>query len=119
VGRPAIQLVVEPVAPAADRLRDEQSGGQCVGEVDEGVSVPLAPDVGAYGADGDGTPDAQPAVPDAQCAHQVAPLAEVRPGAAHDVVEPPTDDPEDDRPRGHVVDLLTGAATRSQPVPGH
>src|SRR3712207_7890534 len=61
-------------------------------------------------AQGDHAPDAEAALPDGEGPQRVAPLAEVGPGAADDVVEPAADDAEGHRPDGDVEDLALGPA---------
>src|SRR5690606_25112960 len=59
-----VDLVVEPVAPAADRLGDEHARSDGVGEVEEADPGRAQPEPGADGPQGDRAPDAESALPD-------------------------------------------------------
>ena len=113
VRRAAVELVVEPVAPPADPLRRSHAGCGGVGERGEPDVLASAADPRAEHPERDGSPDAQAAVPDLQCVDGVLALAEVLLPVGGDVVEPPADDAERDRPAGDVPDVLVLAATRA------
>ena len=119
VGRAAVQLVVEPVAEAADGLRERDAGGGRVGEVEEADPGPAAADPGAERAERDGAPDAEAALPDLQRVERVAALAQVGLGRGDDVVDPAADDAERHGPGRDVEDLtrlVPRAATSRRPV---
>ena len=64
-----------------------------------------APDPGAEGAQGDGPPDAQTALPDLERVERMPAVTEVGRRAGDQVVEPAADDPERHRPQRHVQHL--------------
>ena len=104
VGRPAVQLLVEPVAPAADRLRERDAGRDGVGERRQRDAAPAAGDPGAHRAERDGAPDAEPALPDREGVDQSRPWTEVLLLVGDHVVEPGTDQAEGHGPDGDVGD---------------
>ena len=109
-GGPAVQLVVEPVAEPADRLRQHDAGRGGVGEGDEVHPVPPAADVDAQRAERDGAPDAQAAVPDLERVDRMPAGLEVQLGVGDHVVDPAAEDAEDDCPAGDVADVGRPAA---------
>src|SRR5580693_7572919 len=74
------KLLVEVVPDPADRLRENDAGCDRVAERRKRNPTTPAGDPGAHTAKGDGAPDSQAAVPDAQRRHRSrATLAEIRP----------------------------------------
>lgn len=71
--RRAEELLVEPVAQTTDRLRDQEPGGDGVREGGEADALTACADPRADRAEGDGPPDAEPALPDVQGRHRVPP----------------------------------------------
>ena len=104
VGGAAEELLVEPVAPPTDGLRQRQPRGERVTEGRKRDPPPPAGDPRAESAEEDGPPDAEAAVPDPQRVEGIAARAEVRLRAGHDVVDPATDDAERHGPDGDVSD---------------
>src|SRR5699024_8772413 len=102
IGRLAVDLVVEPVAPAAEGLRDEHPRGRRVGDVEEAQARLAGTEPGTEGAEGDRAPDAESALPDLQGVDRVPALPEVGLRGRDDVVQPAADDPEGDRPHRDV-----------------
>ena len=72
IGRLAVQLLVEPVAPAADRLREGDTGRQGVGPRGQRDAAPAAADPGADRAERDRAPDTEAALPDLEGVDPVA-----------------------------------------------
>ena len=64
LGRPAEQLLVEPVAHAADRLRQRDAHRQGVGEGRQGDVMAPAADPGPHRPKRDRSPDPEAALPD-------------------------------------------------------
>ena len=116
-GRAAVELVVEPVAPPPEALREQHSGRRRVGEHDQRDALAAAADPRTERAERDRAPDAQPAVPDLDRVERAgARLAvEVQLGVGHHVVEPAADDAEHDRPARDVPDVLARAAPLAHP----
>src|SRR6185312_9193192 len=99
VGRLAVQLVVEPVAEAPDRLRDGDPRCDRVAERRQLDADPPAADPGAEAAERDGPPDPEAALPDVERLDRVAALAEVGLRRGDHVVEAAADDAGRDRVR--------------------
>src|SRR6185437_10985338 len=112
VGGATVQLVVEPVAPAAYGLGHRDAGSGGVDEVEERDAVPPRPEPRTHRAEGDGAPDPQAALPDVQGPDRVAALTEVGLGRGDDVVQATADDAERHGP-GRDVD---GLRARVPPV---
>ena len=110
VGGAAVELVVEPVAPAAEGLGDRHPGRRGVGVVAEAHAVAPGAQPGAQRTEGDGAPDAEPALPDVERPDGAAAAAEVGLGRGDDVVDPAAEDAERHRPRRDVDGLLAGVA---------
>jgi hypothetical protein len=105
-GRTAVQLLVEVVAPATDRLGQRQTWGDRV----EAGTERDAPALGRPRADEDAgehpAGDAQAALPDREDPPPVA-LEQLPVGG--DVVDPRADDAGDDAPDADGVGVLAGA----------
>src|ERR1700722_7943718 len=101
-GRAAVELIVEPVPPPADPLGRDDSGGGSVGEGREtnifAATTYPRPDT----AKGDRAPDAESAVPDLEGIDRMSALGEVQLGIGDDVIQPTTDDPENNRPASDI-----------------
>src|SRR5450631_173278 len=106
----AMQLVVEVVAPPADRLGKDDAGRGRVGVVQQTDSVTTTADPGAHYAQGHGSPDAETTLPDLERIQGVLARDEVELGVRDHVVEPAADDPERDGPH-RDVQRLTGLST--------
>src|SRR5690349_3096269 len=112
-GLVAVKLLIEIVAEASDRLRENDAGCDCVAKRGQRYVPTPAGDPGAYPAEGDGPPDSQPAVPDAQRGNgSGTPLAEIRPPVGGQVIQPTADKPERHCPQRDVVDHATLATAR-------
>src|SRR5262245_27391968 len=70
----------------------------------------MGPDPHTDAAERDRTPDAEAAAPYIEGGDGVVVASEVEVVVGDDVVQPPTDDPERDRPQGQVGDLAADAA---------
>ncbi len=116
VGLLAVQLLVEPVPPAADGLGDGDAGGQRVGPRGQRDAPAATADPGADGAEGDGAPDAEPALPDLEGVHPVTAVAEVQLVVRDHVVQAAADESEGHRPHGDVGHGA-GPATAGDPPP--
>src|SRR5262249_33737167 len=88
----SVELVVEPVAPAADGLRHRQTRRESVGEEGERDTGATTADPRPERSPGDRAPDTQAALPDLEGEHRVAVGAEVVLGRRDDVVDARTDD---------------------------
>jgi hypothetical protein len=104
VGLAAVQLLVEPVAPAADGLREGDTGSERVGPRGQRDAAPAAADPGADRAQRDRAPDAEAALPDLEGVDPVLTLAEVQLVVGDHVVEPTADQAERHGPDGDVGD---------------
>ena len=119
VGGPAEQLLVEVVAEAADDLREQQAGSQCVSEGPDQDAVAAAVEPRTHEPTHDRAPDPEAAMPDLQRADRISALAEVELVVGGDVPQPRTDQPCRDRPQGEVTDLPAGATASHPPtLPG-
>jgi hypothetical protein len=107
---PPVQLLVEPVAPPADGLREGDAGRHRVRVRGERDAAAAAADPGAQRTEGDRAPDAEAAVPDLEGVDPVAALAEVELVIGDDVVEPSADEAEGHGPHGDVRDRADTAA---------
>ena len=104
-GLPAVQLLVEVVAEAADRLRQNNPRGDRIAESRQRNSPAAAGNPRPDTAESDSTPDAQAALPDLQCrANSGTTLTEIGPPVGEQVIDPPADQPERHRPQRDVVD---------------
>ncbi len=116
-GLAAEKLLVEVVPDPADRLRENDAGCDRVAERRKRNATTSAGDPGAHTAEGDGTPDSQSAVPDAQRRNRSGTtIAEVRPPVGRQVIQAPTDESERHGPQRDVVDHAALAAAR-RPTP--
>ena len=96
VGRLAVELLVEPVAPAPDSLREEEAGRDRVGEVPHARARAPDDDPAGDAPEQDPAPDAEPALPDGE---DPLPLRVRDLVPARDVVvRASADDPERDAP---------------------
>src|SRR5271168_3654312 len=112
-GLAAEKLLVEVVPDPADCLRENDSGCDRVAERRKRNAATAAADPGAHTAKGDGTPDSQSAIPDAQRRNRSgSALAEIRPPVGRQVIQPPTDEAERHGPERDVVDHAALAAAR-------
>ena len=115
VARLPEELLVEVVAPAADRLREQDPGS---GRVHEGVDA-LAGAVHHPGADehagGDAAPDPEAAFPDGE---RLPPLVVDRVPARDHVVEPRAHDAREDAPHGRAEDEIPARVAPERPPPG-
>ena len=110
VGGLAEKLLVEPVAPAAERLCDQHAGCHRIHDGQDLDPLQLGTDHHAQGAHRDRAPDAESALPDVERLPGAAALAEVELVVGGDVVEPAADEAERDGPHGEVADLPRLAA---------
>ena len=112
-GLPAVKFLVEVVAQTADRLRQHDARGDGVTESRQRNPSAAASNPRSDTTEGDGTPDAQAALPDPQRGTKSgATLAEVCFPVGEDVIETPADQSERHRPQRNVVDDAALAATR-------
>src|SRR5215475_7276521 len=116
VGRPAVQLVVEPVAPPPDRLRRGNTRRRGVGEGAEPNALAVTADPRPEHAQRNGTPDAKATVPDLERVQRMFACAEVLLVVGNDVVEPSADDAHDDGPERDVPDVVPIAAAGLPPA---
>ena len=115
VGRLAEELLVPPVADPPDRLGDEQSGCEAVGEQPH-VGAGALRDVPTDEAAGrDAAPDAEAALPDRE---RPPPLVGHLVPARREVVEPGADDARTDAPDGAAEDEIPVAAAVDAAVAG-
>src|ERR1019366_2528251 len=105
VGPGAVQLVVEVVAPATDRLGKDNAGRSRVGVVQEANSAATTADPGPHGAERHGSPDTETAIPDLERVQGMGAAGEVELPAGDHVVEPAADDPERNGPHRHIQRL--------------
>ena len=107
VGRAAEELLVPPVAEAADPLRDEKRGRDAVGELRDGDARAPRDDRPDDTAEPDPAPDAEAALPDRE---RPPPLVRQLVPARDDVVEPRADDSGGDAPHRDAEDEIPVAA---------
>src|ERR1700733_5367927 len=113
-GLAAEQLLVEVVPDPADRLRENDAGCDRVAERRKRNPTTSAGDPGAHPAKGDGAPDSQSAVPDAQRRYRSGTtLAEIRSPVGRQVIQAPTDESERHGPQRDVVDHAALTAARN------
>jgi hypothetical protein len=100
VGVSTVELVVEPVAEPADRLRHRQTRGDGVQHERERHAQAAAGEPGADRPAGHGAPDAEPALPDVERPDRagVVRATEVVVGRCDHVVDARPHDPERHRP---------------------
>ncbi len=118
-GRRAVELLVEPVAPAADGLREGDAGRDRVGDRAHGDAALAHGQPDAEGAERDRAPDAEAALPDEQRLDGLLDRARAEVGlpVGDDVVEPAADQAEDDRGDRDVDDRpLLAAAGAPAPL---
>src|ERR1700733_10597366 len=88
-GLAAEELLVEVVPETADRLRENDAGRYRVGKGRKRNATTPAGDPRAHTAEGDGAPDPQAAVPDAQRRRRSGTtLAEIGPPIGCQVIQP-------------------------------
>src|SRR5665811_1109848 len=104
------EFLVEVIAPAADRLSDEDSRRERIGDAKETDLVDAASNICTERAESDGAPDAESALPDVQRFDRAPAFAEVQLVVGDDVVNPRADDTERDRPHRDVGDEAALAA---------
>ena len=109
LGRLAEELLVPPVADAADRLRDEEPRRGGVEEGGDARAGPAGDDAADDDAAGDPAPDPEPALPDGE---RPPPLVRNLVPARREVVEPGADDAGADAPDGDAEDQIPVAAAR-------
>ena len=115
--RPPVQLLVEVVAQPADRLRQNDPRGDRIAERGQRYPPSPARDPGADPAERHRAPNAQSAIPDPECRAQPgAAGSEICRPVRHDVIDPPTDQPERHGPQRDVIDHATLAAARLPPA---
>src|SRR5699024_3774747 len=112
-----VELLVEPVAPAAHRLSQDHTGDDRISEGAEFDPVAAAEEPDRRRSGGYGTDDAQAALPDPEDAQQVPALAEVAVRRADHVVDAGTDDADQHRPQ-HRGEHVVAAAAAGSPQPG-
>jgi hypothetical protein len=103
--RPPEQLLVEPVPPAAHRLRDQDAGCHRVEHGRDPDSLRARAEPDADRAEGDRAPDAEAAAPDVERLDRAPALAEVEVVVGDHVVDPAADDAERHRPQRQVGHL--------------
>src|ERR1700722_18731633 len=112
-GLAAEKLLVEVVPDPADRLRENDAGCDRVAKRWKRNATTPAGYPGAHAAKGDGAPDSQSAVPDAQRRNRSGTtVAEIRPPVGRQVIQPPTDEAERHGPQRDVVDHAALATAR-------
>ncbi len=114
------ELLVEPVAPPAHGLGEDEPGGRGVEERQDPDPLVSGDRPRGEHAEGHGTPDPETAVPDLQRVERVPVRPEVRVGGGEDVVEASADDAgghRDDRdvPQVVLVAAAGAPAPRGQP----
>ena len=109
----AEQLLVPPVAPAADRLGEQEPGREAVGEQRDALARSPDDDAAGDDAEEDAAPDAEAALPDRE---GPPPLVRQLVVARDDVVEPRADDARRDAPDGGAQHEVPVAAA---PRPAH
>ena len=121
VSRPAEELLVEIVTEPADRLGENDSRRDRVAERRQRYPPQPTRNPRTDASQRDGTPDAEPAVPDPQGRKETCTfVAEVRSPVGDDVIETATDKPERHSPQRDVVDDAGFASPgRPSPVPDH
>ena len=115
VGRLAVQLLVEPVAPAADPLGDQEPGRDRVGEEANALARAADDERAGEAAEEDAAPDAEPALPDGE---RPPPVVGNLVPARDVVVEARADDPERDTPDRDAEDEIPVAAEPRPANPG-
>ncbi len=114
VGRLAVELLVPPVAEAADRLRQQERGRDDVHRAQHAPAGALDHPGAREHAEEDPAPDPEATLPDLEDALPLR-VGDVVPGG-DDVVEPRADDPGRDAPHGDPEDQV-GVALAPAPAP--
>src|SRR3954453_21175181 len=114
--RLAEELLVEPVAPAADALREQQPGRDGVHEQPHAVAGAADDPRAGEDAEEDPAPDAEAALPDRERRPPRVDRLDLAP-ARDVVVEPRTEDAEGDAPHRDAEHEIPVAAPLHPPVP--
>ena len=114
VGRLAVELLVEVVAPAPDRLREEQARRDHVHEGEHALPGALDHPGANEHAAGDPAPDPEAALPDRE---RLPPLLVDGAPARDDVVDARSDDPAEDAPHGDAEDEVAARVAPEGPAP--
>ena len=109
IGRLAEQLLVEPVAPAPDPLREQQTRRDRVHEQPDALMGSMDDPCAREDAEEDSAPDAEPALPDGERRPPRVEVVDLVP-AGDVVVEPRADDPGGDAPDRDAEDEIPVAA---------
>src|SRR2546430_1970975 len=119
VRRLAVQLVVEPVAPPADRLGERKPRGQRVGHERQRDADLPAGDPRAHPTAGHPAPDAQAAVPDLGPFPGAVAVAEVLLRRSDQAVYAGAEDTQRYRPDRDVQNQVRRSAASAHPALGH
>src|SRR5262245_36371797 len=111
------ELLVEPVAPAADPLCEQQAGRDGVHEQPDAVAGPVDDPRPRENAEQDPAPDAEPALPDRERRPPGVDRLHLAP-AGDVVVQPRADDPERHAPDRNAEDEIPVAAPLHPAVTG-
>src|ERR1700761_4123301 len=115
-GLATVEFLVEVISQPANRLGENDTGGDRVAERGKRNAATATGDPRTHTAQGDRTPDSQAAVPDTQCrAESRAAFTEISPPVGCQVVQPAPDKPERHGPQGDVINH-TALATTSLPA---
>ncbi len=109
-GLPAVELLVEPVAPAAAGLGERDARREGVGPGGQRHPATAGADPGADRAERDGAPDAEAALPDLEGVPGIPAVPEVQLVVGDHVVEAAADQAERDGPDGDVTHRVLGTA---------
>ncbi len=104
IGGKAEQLLVEPVAEASQRLGDDETGGERVGERGEPDAGPPAAEPGTDRAADEGAVDRDAALPDVEDRQEIRTRPEVEAGVRGHVIDARADDRERHGEQGDVDD---------------
>src|SRR5450631_1645928 len=112
MGRPSVELLVEPVAPPAKALRDRQPWHHDVGSRRHLDALAPAADVNPDRPERDRPGNAETALPDLDRPDRAATLAEVVGPVGEHVIHAAADEPERHRPGGEFTDYALRSAAR-------